>query len=218
MTVAVALGPSLDELADGVSSVGAAVHVRSAGEDAAERAAALRDLLRDGADRVLLIERALPVRADWASSRALFALVADHINLTGDNPLVGPNADDWGPRFPDLTDAWDPALRRTLREAALTRGVELREGVVAGVAEESRTAAELGMLRMAGADMASQGFVHEAIVARHAGKRVAGLAVLSTGTELPDQREVVTSMVLAATRALDAATGATDSHKAGAGS
>jgi purine nucleoside phosphorylase len=167
-------------------------------------------------DRVLLVERALPVRPDWTTSGALFALVADHINLTSDNPLVGPNADEWGPRFPDLTDAWDPTLRRVLRESALEAGVELREGVVAGVTGESRTAAELGMLRMVGADMASRGFVHEAIVARHAGRRVAGLAVLSVGTPLPDEAATVSTMVRAAVRALDGAGEMPDPDTAGA--
>lgn len=204
MSVAVVLAPSLASLADAVSAAGADVRVRATGRNAADRATALRNLLGKGADRVLLVERALPVRSDWARSGALLALVADHINLTGDNPLVGPNADEWGPRFPDLTDAWDPALRRGLRDAGLAEGIELREGVVAGVAGESRTAAELEMLRMVGADMASQGFVDEAIVARHAGRRVAGLAVLSTGTGLPDESEAVTSMVIVAVKALGA--------------
>jgi len=216
VSTAVVLGPSFESLADEVSSEGATgVRVRRAGESPAERRTALRALM-EGADRVLLVERALPVRPDWATSGALFALVADHINLTADNPLVGPNADEWGPRFPDLTDAWDPTLRRALRESALAAGVELREGVVAGVTGESRTAAELGMLRMVGADMASRGFVYEAIVARHAGRRVAGLAVLSTGTELPDEAEAVSSMVRVAVRALDRAGVTPDPDTAGA--
>lgn len=216
MSVAVVLGPSFAALADEVSSEGdAGVRVRRNDESPAERRTALRALM-DETDSVLIVERALPVRPDWATSGALFALVADHINLTGDNPLVGPNADEWGPRFPDLTDAWDPALRRALRESALAAGVELREGVVAGVAGESRTAAELGMLRMVGADMASRGFVHEAIVARHADRRVAGLAVLSAGTELPDETAAVSRMVRAAVRTLDGAGATPDPNGAGA--
>jgi len=215
VSVAVVLGPSFEPLADEVSHEGAAgVRARGAGESPAERKTALRALMEE-ADRVLLVERALPVRADWATSGALFALVADHINLTADNPLVGPNADEWGPRFPDLTDAWDSTLRRVLRESALAAGIELREGVVAGVTGESRTAAELGMLRMIGADMASRGFVYEAIVARHAGRRVAGLAVLSTGTELPDEAAAVSRIVRVAVRALDSAGVTPDPDTAG---
>ena len=111
-------------------------------------------------------------------------VVADHLNLTSDNPLAGPNDAEWGPRFPDLTDAWDPTLRATLRRTALDHGVDLREGVVAGLPGSARTAAELNMLRTLGADMASNGFVAEAIVGRHAGRRMAGLAVLSSGSEM----------------------------------
>jgi purine-nucleoside phosphorylase len=106
-------------------------------------------------------------------------LVSDHLNLTGDNPLVGQNDPEWGPRFQDLTDAWDPGLRAVLSRAALESGVELREGIVAGVPVSSRSAAERGMLRILGADMASTGFVAEAITGRHAGRRMAGLAVTS---------------------------------------
>jgi len=113
-----------------------------------------------------------------------FALIADHLNLTGDNPLIGPNDPQWGPRFQDLTDAWDSTLRTTLRRAALERGVALREGVVAGLPGSARTAAELNMLRMLGADMASEGFVAEAIIGRHAGRRMVGLAVLNPEPEL----------------------------------
>ncbi|MGD8495618.1 MAG: hypothetical protein PVF05_05460 [Gemmatimonadales bacterium] len=204
MSVAVVLGPGLAALTSTLEACGAGVQVRDPSSDAADRATALRELLAGGADRVLLVERALPVRPDWARSGALFALVADHINLTGDNPLVGPNAGEWGPRFPDLTDAWDPGLRRAIRRAALASGFEALEGVVAGVAGNGRTSAEVGMLRMIGADMASTGFVSEAIVARHAGRRVAGIAVLSMGTELPDEAGAVETMARAALEAVAA--------------
>lgn len=196
MSLGLVLGPELPgEAGPGVGEGGVTVRRRERGESPAERAAGLRRMFTDGVATVLLVERALPVRSEWAASGAPFALVADHVNLTGDNPLVGPNADEWGPRFPDLTDAWDPDLRRRLRARAVGAGLELVEGVVAGVAGPARTAAEVSMLRMIGADMASEGFVHEAIVARHAGRRVAGLAILAAGTSLPGEAAAIDRLI-----------------------
>ena len=206
MTTAVVLAPAFAGLADDAAFAGAAsVRVRTEGAGGAERGEALRAQLAGGTDVVLLVDRALPVRPDWAREGAPLALVADHLNLTGDNPLVGANADDWGPRFPDMTDAWDPALRAAARTAAVGAGIELREGVVAGVASGARTAAEVTMLRLLGADMASEGFVHEAIVARHAGRRVVGLALLAPDAGLPgDASHLVRAadVVLAAAEAV----------------
>lgn len=206
MSVAAVFGPGLATLAEAVrgAATGAPEHVRVRGADEtpARRAAALRDLFSAGVETVLLVDRAMPVRPDWMRAGGPFALVADHVNLTGENPLVGPNADEWGPRFPDLTDAWDPELRRAIRRAAVGAGHELREGVVAGVPAGTRTAAELSMLRMLGADMAGDGFVHEAIVARHAGRRVAGLAMLAVGAELPGELEAAEDLVRTAVAAL----------------
>lgn len=205
MSVGLVFGPDLPGTIRGAaaSEVGP-IRARTPGETPAARAAAVRELFERGVETLLLVERAIPVRPDWARSGALFALVADHINLTGDNPLVGANADEWGPRFPDLTDAWDPALRRAIRERAVGAGIVLQEGVVSGVVGTARTAAELEMLRMVGADMASEGFVHEAIVARHAGRRVAGLAMLAIGSEPPDEAEALDRLVREALAALAA--------------
>lgn len=207
MSIGAVFGPSLGALArhEAVRSAGPALRVREGGEPPIRRAAALREMFAAGVTTILLVDRAVPVRPDWAISGALFALVADHINLTGDNPLVGSNPDDWGPRFPDLTDAWDPRLRSLLRDAAVRAGFELREGVLAGVSDMARTSAELAMFRMVGADMAGDGFVHEAIVARHAGRSVVGLAVLATGTELPGEMAATRQLVREAISVLGAA-------------
>lgn len=206
MSVGLVFGP---ELASAARDDAAAVtHRRSRGEPPAVRAAAVREMFERGVDTLLLVERAVPVRPDWVRSGALFALVTDHINLTGDNPLVGPNADEWGPRFPDLTDAWDPGLRHAIRRRALGASITLQEGVAGGVTGSARTTAELEMLRMVGADMASEGFVHEAIVARHASRRVAGLAVLAIGTDLPGEAEALERLVREALAALAATPGA----------
>ena len=204
MSLAVVLGPELASIAPDISPDGVEVRVREVDESAAARAAMLRSSFGSGAGVVLLVDRATPVRPSWLASGDLFALVSDHVNLTGDNPLVGPNADEWGPRFPDLTEAWDSSLRGVLRRAMLATGVHLPEGVVAGVASASRTASEMGMLRMIGVDMASEGFVHEAIVAGHAGRRIAGIAVLAAPAELPGETARIGQVVREAMNVLAA--------------
>jgi purine nucleoside phosphorylase len=104
-------------------------------------------------------------------------VVSDHINLMGGNPLVGPNLDALGPRFPDLTVAYDEALRRIALTAARSLGVRVAEGVYAGVPGPSGpTLAEAAMLHSLGADVAGTWFVPHVIAARHAGLRVAALA------------------------------------------
>lgn len=206
MNVAVVLGPELSGLEDSATLADAVrVRTREPGASAGDRARALRTDLA-GADAALLVDRALPVRPDWSRDGAIVALVADHLNLTGDNPLVGPNADEWGPRFPDMTGAYAPELRAAIRHAAVEGGVELREGVLAGVAPGTRTGAEVSMLRMLGADMASEGIVHETITARHAGRGVAALALLASGTPLPGDLEHLERAVGLALDALIAAT------------
>ncbi len=118
-------------------------------------------------------------------------LISDHINLMGDNPLVGPNVEAQGPRFPDMSEAYDGGLRRAAREAALEAGLRLREGVyVAVTGPNLETPAEYRMLRTLGADVVGMSTVPEVIVARHAGMRVLGTAVV-TDMCLPDDLEPV---------------------------
>jgi purine-nucleoside phosphorylase len=106
--------------------------------------------------------------------------LTDHLNLSGLNPLVGPNEDRLGPRFPDLSDAYDPRLGALLEEAAASAGVALRRGVYAGMLGPSyETPAEIRMLRALGADLVGMSTVHEVIAARHQGVPVAGLSVVT---------------------------------------
>lgn len=106
--------------------------------------------------------------------------IADHLNLTGQNPLVGANDDALGPRFPDLVDAWSPRLRRLLHDAAARAGVPLAEGVYAGlIGPNYETAAEVRMLRTLGADAVGMSTVLEAIAARWAGLEVCGVALIT---------------------------------------
>ena len=118
-------------------------------------------------------------------------LISDHINLMGENPLVGPNVEAQGPRFPDMSEAYDGELRRTARETALDLGLRLREGVyVAVTGPNLETPAEYRMLRTLGADVVGMSTVPEVIVARHAGMRVLGTAVI-TDVCLPDDLEPI---------------------------
>jgi purine-nucleoside phosphorylase len=106
--------------------------------------------------------------------------ITDHVNLSGQNPLTGPNDDRLGPRFPDMSDAYDPALGALLGDAAARLGILLRQGVYACVAGPSyETPAEIRMLRTLGADLVGMSTVHEVIAARHMGVRVAGLSLVA---------------------------------------
>ena len=116
-------------------------------------------------------------------------LLVDHINLLGDSPLVGANDDMLGPRFPDMSEAYDVALRRLSREVALEQGLTLREGVYVAVRGPNlETAAEYRMLRYMGADIVGMSTAPEVTAAVHQGMRVLGLSII-TDRCLPDALE-----------------------------
>ena len=113
-------------------------------------------------------------------------LITDHINMTGKNPLAGPNVDAWGPRFPDMSQTYSPELREKAMRAALVRGQRLEQGVYMGIAGPSlETPAETRMYRALGADAIGMSTVSEAIVARHMNMDVLGISCL-TNKNLPD--------------------------------
>jgi purine-nucleoside phosphorylase len=123
----------------------------------------------------------------WSSGDLM--LLADHLNLLGDNPLAGPNDARLGPRFPDMSAPYDAGLRALARAAALELGITLREGVYAAVPGPNlETRAEYRMLRALGADVVGMSTVPEVTVARQAGMRVLGISVI-TDMCLPDALE-----------------------------
>ena len=107
-------------------------------------------------------------------------IMCDHINLTGRSPLIGRNADELGPRFPDMTDAWSPRLRGRLRAAAAAEGVDVREGVYIGLAGPAyETPAEVRMLAGLGGDAVGMSTVLECIAARWVGLEVCGVSLVT---------------------------------------
>lgn len=131
-------------------------------------------------------------------------LIADHINLLGDNPLVGANVEELGPRFPDMSAPYDLGLRTVAREVALENGITLRKGVYVAVPGPNlETRAEYRMLRTIGADVVGMSTVPEVIVAVHSGMRVLGISII-TDACLPDSLEAADiSKIIATARAAE---------------
>jgi len=152
------------------------------GIEAAAVTTPIRTLRRLGAEILVLTNAAGSLRPE-AGPGSLVAL-SDHINLQGFNPLVGPNDENVGPRFPTLLDAYDPELRAELHRAADELGTTLHDGVYLAVSGPSfETPAEIKAFRTLGADLVGMSTVPEAIVARHCGLRVAAISVVTNLAE-----------------------------------
>ena len=140
-----------------------------------------------GADTLFVSAACGGMNPLWAPGDLV--LLDDHINLMGDSPLAGPNLDELGPRFPDMSVPYDRGLRELAAAVALEERIPLREGVyVAVTGPQLETRAEYRMLRSMGADVVGMSTVPEVIAARHMGMRVLAVAVV-TDQCLPDALE-----------------------------
>jgi purine-nucleoside phosphorylase len=138
----------------------------------------VRLVARLGAERFLVTNAAGGVDP-WLMPGALCRIV-DHLNLTGKNPLIGPNEAALGPRFPDMSTAYCPELGRKFERAAERAGVTLHAGVYAGLSGPSyETPAEIRMLRTLGAALVGMSTVHEVIALSHMGRKVVGLSCVT---------------------------------------
>lgn len=138
----------------------------------------VRAMVRWGVPRVVLTNAAGGINT--AFTQGALMLIEDHINLLGANPLVGPNVDELGARFPDMTYVYDRDLRRLALEAAASVGVPLQRGVyLATLGPSYETPAEIRAFRVLGADAVGMSTVPEAIAARHMGAAVAGISCIT---------------------------------------
>ena len=113
-------------------------------------------------------------------SAGALMLIADHINFSGRNPLIGPNLDQFGPRFPDMSDIYTRTLREKIRPLAAQAGIDLREGVYMYFpGPQYETPAEIRAARVLGADAAGMSTAPEVITAGHCGMQVLGFTLLS---------------------------------------
>ncbi len=148
------------------------------GHAPAALATPIRALRLAGCEILLLTNAAGSLRPDMAPGSLM--MLTDHINMTGLNPLAGPNDDTVGPRFPDMTQAYDPELRGRLAEAAVENGIELHQGVyLACLGPSFETPAEIAMFRTLGADAVGMSTVPECLVANHCGLRVAAISIIT---------------------------------------
>jgi purine-nucleoside phosphorylase len=120
-------------------------------------------------------------------------IISDHINMMGDNPLIGPNVEEWGPRFPDMSNAYDKELRTIAKKVAEELNILVYEGVYVAVAGPNfETPAELRMLRWMGADAVGMSTVPEVIAAAHRGTKVLAISAI-TDRAVPDDLKPLTA-------------------------
>ena len=145
------------------------------GHGMADLAVPVRALKAAGGRVLVLTNAAGGVRADLTPGRMM--LITDHINWSGMSPLIGPNDDAIGPRFFDMSNAYDPALGAALRRSAAKAGIDLAEGVYIWVPGPNfETPAEIRAFRALGADAVGMSTVPEVLAARHCGLRVAAVS------------------------------------------
>ncbi|MCL2828903.1 MAG: purine-nucleoside phosphorylase [Oscillospiraceae bacterium] len=158
----------------------------------------VRVMKKLGIGTVVITNAAGGVNAAFAEGALM--VIADHINYSGQNPLIGKNLDEFGPRFPDMTNVYDPALRKCLIETAAREGIDLAEGVyIMFSGPNYETPAEIRFCRAIGADAVGMSTVPEAIVAAHCGMCVLGISCITnmaagmTGAALNHEEVMETS-------------------------
>ncbi|MEJ2750105.1 MAG: purine-nucleoside phosphorylase [Anaerolineae bacterium] len=166
----------------------------------------IRVMKRLGVQTLIVTNAAGGINADFSPGDLM--VIKDHLNmpgLAGNNPLRGPNDDSFGPRFPDMIDAYTPALRKLAHETAVSLGFKLQEGTYAFVGGPSfETPAELRFLRTVGADAVGMSTVPSVVVARHAGMRILGFSSITNkaipdpapGTELSHEEVIETGKII----------------------
>lgn len=138
----------------------------------------MRVLRRLGARSVVLTNAAGGINLSY--QQGALVVISDHINLQGSNPLIGPNDDSEGPRFPDMTEAYSAGYRATAHQVARDIGIPLQEGVYAALTGPNyETPAEIRYLRTIGADLVGMSTVPEVIVANHLGIRVLAISCVT---------------------------------------
>jgi len=131
-----------------------------------------------GCDNLIITNAAGGINTSFVPGDLM--LIEDHINLMGDNPLIGPNIDELGPRFPDMTAAYNPYLKKAALDCAQRSNIDLKRGIYVALKGPSyETPAEIRMLRALGADAVGMSTVPEVITAVHAGMKVLGISCIT---------------------------------------
>ena len=174
------------------------------GYSMAEVTLPIRVMQRFGVNTLIVTNAAGGVNPEFAPGDVM--LITDHLNflgMMGQNPLMGPNYDELGPRFPDMSQAYDRDLCSLARDVAKKASIDLREGIYAGLSGPSfEGPADLRFLRFAGADSVGMSTVPEVIVARHGGMRVLGFSGISNKANLDGSTVTTHEEVIAAGKVL----------------
>lgn len=138
----------------------------------------IRVMAKLGIKRLIITNASGAVNENYKAGDLM--LIEDHINLSGDNPLIGPNFDELGPRFPDMTYTYSPDLIKKIKEKADKKGILVHQGVYAFMTGPSyETPAEVRMIRTLGADCVGMSSVPEAIIAGHSGMEIVGISCIT---------------------------------------
>ena len=138
----------------------------------------IRVMAQLGVKNLILTNSSGGTRLEWEPGSLM--LISDHINFSGTNPLMGPNLDEFGPRFPDVSDLYTKELRLAVKEKAAQAGIDLKEGVyMMFIGPNYETPAEVRMAKILGADAVGMSTAPEALIAGHCGMRILGISCIT---------------------------------------